>query len=198
MIEWLEHIDRELFLLLNGLHSPLFDWLMARISAKLTWAPLYALILFWIFRRFGWKRALVAIFTIVLLITAVDQTALHVFKNTFERFRPSHNLELQGLVHHVDGYKGGQYGFVSNHAANSFGLAVFLALLFRLRWFSWAILGWAALVSYSRIYLGVHYPSDIVGGALLGSLIAYLAWLLYGLLCRKLMGNVEGHKKNRP
>ena len=99
------------------------------------------------------------------------------------RYRPSHNLNLQGLVHSVNGYTGGLYGFVSSHAANSFGIAIFTALFLKNRWYWNLILLWAVLVSYSRIYLGVHYPSDVLSGAFLG---AFWAGILF-LLTRKLL-----------
>ena len=173
MIEYLEHIDRALFLTLNGWHSPFLDYVMWYVSARIYWIPLYIILLVMIFRRFGWKNTLVIILTISAVIAATDQTAYHFFKLTFERLRPSHNPEIEHLVHSVNGYKGGVYGFVSNHAANSFALAVFVSLIFRTRWVILGMLFWAVLIGYSRIYLGVHYPGDIIGGVILGSAFAF-------------------------
>jgi undecaprenyl-diphosphatase len=116
-----------------------------------------------------------------LVVTLADQTSVHLFKNVFERLRPCHNPEIRELIHLAASKCYGKFGFVSSHAANSFGVAVFLALAFKTRWFSWFILAWALLVSYSRIYLGVHYPADIIVGGLLGAVCGYAVWnLLYG------------------
>lgn len=93
------------------------------------------------------------------------------------RYRPSHNFDLQGLVHLVNGYSGGLFGFVSSHAANSFGIAIFTALFLKNKWYWIFILLWAVLVSYSRIYLGVHYPADIIGGMVLGCFWAVIIFL---------------------
>jgi undecaprenyl-diphosphatase len=121
---------------------------------------------------------------IVLAITLADQISVKCFKFVFERLRPSHNPEIKNQVNILNGYRGGQFGFVSSHAANTFALAAFTTRLFRNRYFAWFIFIWAAVVSYSRIYLGVHYPLDILGGAILGMILGYLVFYLY-----KLAGN---------
>ena len=119
----------------------------------------------------------------IILITLSDSVAARVIKESVQRLRPTHNPAIESLVHIVNDYRGGSYGFVSNHASNTFALAVFLSLLFRNRYFSIGILIWAAVVSYSRIYLGVHYPGDIIGGALLGVGWAYgVYWCLQRFL----------------
>ncbi len=116
----------------------------------------------------------------IVLIAISDLTSVHLFKNVFQRYRPSHNIDLQNLVHLVDGYTGGQFGFVSSHATNTMALAVFMivSLSFEKKIFIALLLFWAMLVSYSRVYLGVHYPSDVVVGMMLGALLAFMIHFL--------------------
>lgn len=181
MLEKLIQIDTNLFLFLNGLHLPFLDPVMVFFSGKLTWLPLYLILIFFLYRKFGW-RVVWPLLGVVLVVTLADQTSVHLFKNVFQRFRPCHNPEIKDLIHLAAGKCYGKYGFVSSHAANTFGVAVFLSLIFKRRWFSISILLWAALVSYSRIYLGVHYPGDIIVGAMLGAVCGYASWnLLYGI-----------------
>jgi undecaprenyl-diphosphatase len=180
MLETILNFDTDLFLFLNGLNSPFWDPLMIFFSGKLIWLPLFLLIYF-MYRVFGW-RLVWPLIGVALVVALADQTSVHLFKNVFERLRPCHNPEIKELVHLAAGRCGGRFGFVSSHAANSFGVAVFLSLLFKRRWFSISILVWAALVSYSRIYLGVHYPADIFFGGLLGATCGYAVWnLLVGI-----------------
>ncbi|MCG8700189.1 MAG: phosphatase PAP2 family protein [Bacteroidales bacterium] len=181
MLEYLDSIDKQLFLWLNSFHSPFWDGIMKFISGKIEWAPLYAIILAVLIYRFRMK-ALYIIPAIILTILLADRLSVLAFKEVVCRLRPSHAPDITPLVHIVDGYRGGSYGFVSSHAANSFGLATVLAFIFRNKYFNIFIFFWAALVSYSRIYLGVHYPGDILGGALLGAACgSFSAWLLFYL-----------------
>lgn len=190
MIAWLLEADQAFFLFLNGLHHPWLDPVMVFISGKFSWLPLYLLLLFFIIRQYGWESVRILLF-IALLISMSDQLSVKAFKLVFERLRPCHEPELQGLIHLASGRCGGSFGFVSSHAANSFALASFVFLLFKTNWKYTGMFafGWAAVVSYSRIYLGVHYPADILGGALLGIACGYFVWLLYQLskryLCRQ-------------
>ncbi|MBE0640207.1 MAG: phosphatase PAP2 family protein [Bacteroidales bacterium] len=182
VIDLLNKIDTWLFLLLNGLHNPFFDELMFWISYKYTWIPLYAFLLFLLARKYK-INALWLLLFVALLITFSDQVSVFV-KNYFERLRPCHNSELELLIHSVRGKCGGKYGFVSSHAANSFGLVVFLLPFLKSYWkyFSISLILWAAIVSYSRIYLGVHYPGDVAGGAVLGASAAIIFLKIYFLL----------------
>ena len=185
MLDRLIELDQKLFLFLNGLHSEGLDPVMVWISGKFTWWPFYLLLLAFLIWKRGWKMIPLAIL-IALCVTLADQISVHLFKEVFERLRPSREPDLQGLVHIVNGYRGGQFGFVSSHAANSFSIAMLLALTIRKGWF-WALMFfWAALVSYSRIYLGVHYPGDIIGGAILGVLIGWGVYLIQGYLLKVL------------
>tara|TARA_R110002049_G_scaffold227347_7_gene399517 strand:+ start:3952 stop:4530 length:579 start_codon:yes stop_codon:yes gene_type:complete len=172
MLDQLISIDKSLFLKLNGLGAPHLDSLMVFLSGKLEWIPLYAILLFLMFRQYRLKGFYV-LFFVTLLIVASDQLSVHLFKNVFERFRPCHDPTLEGMVYIVKNKCGGKFGFVSSHATNTFALATFLGLILKNRILYVGLLIWAALVSYSRVYLGVHFPLDIFGGAILGILIAY-------------------------
>ena len=184
MLEFLHTIDKNLFLFLNSLHNDFFDGLMWWISAKYSWIPFYALIIGALIYKYRIK-SLIIIVAVALLITASDQGSVHLFKNVFERLRPCHNPELQDLVHLVNDRCGGKFGFVSSHAANVFALASFLIPLFRIRWVTIVLVSWAAIVSYSRVYLGVHYPGDIIGGAIFGWIVGYgFAWGVGEVLLR--------------
>ncbi|MCF8364980.1 MAG: phosphatase PAP2 family protein [Bacteroidales bacterium] len=174
MIETLNHIDTQVFIFLNSQHNSFFDFLMYWISNKYVWIPFYAFLIYLIIKKYK-KQSWLILLLIAILITASDQLSVFM-KNYFQRPRPCHQDELQALVHLVNNKCGGAYGFVSSHASNSFALAVFLIPFFKpnYRHFSFLILSWALLVAYSRIYLGVHFPGDIIGGALTGMLLGYI------------------------
>jgi undecaprenyl-diphosphatase len=178
MLDFLDHTDRTLFLFLNDLHSPFWDQVMWWISERFIWLPLYLLITGYLIYRYKWK-IIVILILVALLITMSDQGSVHLFKEVFKRLRPCHNPEISHLVHIVRGHCGGQYGFVSSHAANSFAVASYSLLLIRNRYYTVFIIFWALLVSYSRIYLGVHYPGDILGGAILGIVLGYVVYRLF-------------------
>jgi len=178
MTDLLISFDTWLFLLLNNLHSEVLDPIMVWISGKFTWIPLYLILLALVIRKHQLKSILIVVPFIFLLITASDQISVHLFKNLFERLRPCHNSELKDFIHLL-GNCGGQYGFLSSHASNTFALATFLILLMKHRAYLYTLVIWAGLVSYSRIYLGVHYPADILAGACLGILTGILIWKLF-------------------
>ena len=181
MLEWLNNIDVRLFLFLNGIHSEFWDPVMVFTSGRLSWIPLYAFILYLIIKKYK-KKSWIIVLSIIVLITLSDQISVHFFKNIFERLRPCKNPEFKEIIHVVNDRCGGNYGFVSSHAANTFALAIFTLLLLNSRLYSIAIISWATLVSYSRIYLGRHYPGDVIGGALLGILIGYIVYYIYKLV----------------
>ena len=186
MIEVLNIWDVELLLFLNGLNNSFFDWLMYWISVKWVWIPLYAFLLYLIIKEYKWK-SLVILLLVAILITLSDQLSVHLFKNTIHRLRPCHNPAIMDLVHLVKDHCGGMYGFVSSHAANSFALAVFLIGLLgkRFKYFTVLILLWAVLISYSRIYLGVHYPGDVIVGGIFGAILGFILLLILNKIINK-------------
>lgn len=176
MLESLIELDQQLFLWLNGLHADWLDPIMLFITKRNPWIPLYALILFLVIRKLKWQSWSM-ILAFALLITLADQAASGFFKPFFERLRPCHEPAIQDLVHMVKGC-GGQYGFASSHASNTFALAFFLWFIYRNN-YAKIMIGWAVVVSYSRIYVGVHYPGDIIMGAILGVIAAVITYQLY-------------------
>jgi undecaprenyl-diphosphatase len=178
MLEKLNAIDTKLFLWLNSHHSPFWDQIMWHISGKVEWVPFYLILVGYIIYRYR-LNSIYIILALALAVTLADQLAVKAFKEVFERLRPSNNPGIKDLVHIVNNYRGGSYGFVSNHAANTFALATFLVFLFKNRIFSVTIIFWACIVSYSRVYLGVHYPGDVMCGAILGILCSWLVYSLY-------------------
>ncbi len=186
MIQYLAEIDKEIFLFLNSFYSPFWDKIMWWVSLKYVWVPLYAGVLFFIFYLRRYKTAILAVLSLILLVTITDQTSVHLFKQVFERLRPCHDPQIGHLVHIVNNKCGGQFGFVSSHAANTFGFATFTSLFFRNRYFSVFIILWASMVSYSRIYLGVHYTGDIIGGIILGIFCGYIVYRLYVMIVQKI------------
>ena len=186
-ILWLSDIDARLLLIVNGAHSPFFDSVMWCISGRWIWVPFYAVLAYLLFRRMSWKRASICLVTIGLIILAADQTCATLIRPEIGRLRPANlNNPLSSFVHVVNGYRGGRYGFPSCHAANTFALAMFMSLVFRNKRFTVMMFSWAIVVSYSRMYLGVHYFGDLFCGATIGSLFAVLFYYLQNYLFKRL------------
>lgn len=199
MLEQLLHIDTEVLLAINGWHAPWADTLMWIISAKATWIPLYVLLiglLIWRYRQpvptaVKWLHrvpaCVVMIVVIALAVGAADFIASGILKDWVARPRPSRVPELEGLLHLVNGYKSGRYGFVSSHAANTMACALLFSLIWRNKIATCGLMLWVAANCYSRMYLGVHYPLDILGGLTVGALVAVGAFALLrslGVVCR--------------
>jgi undecaprenyl-diphosphatase len=163
---------------MNQCHTPLWDNFFWIYSGMIVWIPLYAAMIYLIVKQGGFKSFWIILALIVTIILC-DQISSGFFKPFFERLRPSRDPSLKDLVQLVGKYRGGKYGFISSHAANSFGLAMFLTLLFKRKALSLFIFAWAIINAYSRIYLGVHYPGDIIGGIVVGTLLAWLVYKIY-------------------
>ncbi|MEN9997284.1 MAG: hypothetical protein RI922_274 [Bacteroidota bacterium] len=183
MIEFLEEIDRSIVVAINGWNSPFMDEVMWWISARITWIPLYLLLLFIAYKSLSRNQLFLFLGLIGLTIALTDLTSVHLFKNVFLRYRPSHNLLLTDHLHYYlikpgEYYKGGEYGFISSHAANFFAIITFVSLVLRARYpkLIYPLLFIGILIAYSRIYLGVHYLSDVMVGGLVGSAIAFLVY----------------------
>ena len=178
MLEWLDQLDKQIFLYFNAFNSPHSDQIWIWITNIPTWIPLYILLLFFVIKVFK-IDSLYVIAGLLLVILASDQFTSSFMKPFFGRLRPCHDLEIGYLVH-VAKNCGGQFGFASGHSANSFGIAIFTWLVFRSYWSgTWLIFIWAITVAFSRIMVGVHYPGDILVGGFVGT---FFGWLIFKLL----------------
>jgi undecaprenyl-diphosphatase len=177
MIETLESFDQQLLLCINGANTPLLDLVFYNLSKVWASFPIYLFAMYLLYRKYGWRRMLVCVFVICCAIGLADLISTECFKKVICRYRPTHNLDIGDFVHVVNGYRGGMYGFVSSHAANMFAFTVGASLYLRTRLWTIVFLVWSLLVCYSRMYLGVHYPADILCGAILGSVIAYVSYV---------------------
>ncbi len=175
MIEYLDEIDANALLAINGLNDAFQDVFWWLVSAK--WASLLlVLALVWVLLHQNRRHALLVLAMLVLAFVMADQISSGLIKHLVERLRPTHDPDLESMVHVINGYRGGMYGFVSSHAANSFAAVTLLSLIMRHRLVTCSLLTWALLQCYSRMYLGVHYPGDILGGIIVGSLVGWLVW----------------------
>ncbi len=190
MLEWITHIDQQLFFQINHcMSNDFFDAVMPWFRNKYFWAPLYAIILFFIIRKHKLQALYVIGFALLTLILA-DQLSAHVIKPIVGRLRPCNNPDISEMVH-LRGACGSGFSFVSSHATNHFALALFFISVFARPsnrfYITLFFLFWAALVSFAQVYVGVHFPLDVLGGALLGTLIGYgIGWLNMFVLCHRI------------
>lgn len=180
MLETLQQLDQQILLTLNGLHTPFLDQFMWIFTGKWTWIPMYATILFILCKNFNFYVTAFTVIAIALTVTYADQVCATLIRPLAERMRPSNlNNPLSEFIHIVNGKRGGRYGFPSCHAANSFALAFFVMLFFKQRKLTFFIMSWAIINSYSRVYIGVHYPGDLLAGMLVGLSGALIIYYLY-------------------
>ncbi len=192
MLEKLHFWDLSLLFALNHHHTPLWDWLMWHFSGNLLWLPLYFFVIYLLIKEFR-RQSLWLIAIVILTVGVADITSVHIFKEAIQRLRPCHDPLLAGQIVLVHNHCGGLYGFFSSHASNTFTLATITSLLIRKRYFTILMFVWASVVSISRVYLGVHYPSDILAGAVWGMIIGYLSYVIV----KSLILSTNGKSKNR-
>lgn len=191
MFELLKGIDRDLLLSINARHNQWMDVVMFYISGIWICLPLFMYWFSLFLKKYELKKVMILVFFLIALITLTDQTSNRV-KHSVKRYRPTHNIEIKDQIHLVNDYHGGQYGFFSGHAANTFGIAMLLFLLFKehsilLRS---SFFAWAGITAYSRLYLGVHYPSDILVGIIVGLIWGYVIYQLIQFTFKKYVDEV--------
>lgn len=195
-MEQLVELDREIFLFLNNLGNPTWDDFWNFVTNKFASIPFYALLVFFMYKALGLKRTLLTLLLVAGLITITDQLS-NFFKHFFERPRPCRQEGVMEYARFV-AVRCGRYGYFSAHAASSAALTIFLGLILKNYWkhIFYVLIFWALLVSYSRIYIGVHYPGDVLTGWILGILIGYLFFLLHKYLLKKYFVNpiASGHR----
>lgn len=185
-MEQIISLDKELFLILNNLGTPAWDGFWVFMSERTYWIPFYIILLYILHRCFGIKRTLLILALTLLLVLVTDQLTGFI-KGYFQRPRPCFTLEFEGIMRGVSCEGRGKFGFTSAHASNHFGVALLLGLIFRekIKWMIWLLLIWAAFISYSRVYLGVHFPLDILCGMFVGLSIALIFYWFYNKILRK-------------
>ena len=168
-------VDSDIVVWINGHHNAFLDELMWIISYPFTWIPLYVLllVLLW-FKLRNWRQFIIVLIGFVIAVGLSDFISSGLLKPIVCRLRPTYEITSLHLVHD---YRGGLYGFCSSHAANSMAVAMLFSLIYRKKIVTALMMLWVTIVCYSRLYLGVHYPTDIIGGLFVGCLLAAVVWL---------------------
>jgi undecaprenyl-diphosphatase len=198
MLENILDYERDAFFWLNSRHTLFENQFMWLFSGKIVWIPLVVAFIATLFYKNlkYWKETLVFLAAVALVITLCDQFSSGICKPLFVRFRPTHHPEFMDEVQTVFGYRGGSYGFISSHATNAFGFATLTSLIFRYRFYSIMLYLWATVNSYSRIYLGVHFISDIIPGIVMGFFFGWIVFKFYVFVCKKLPADNTGIGNN--
>jgi len=178
--------DIELLIYLNNLGTVQWDGFWLFVTNKYSAIPLYLFLLYFTYKYYGLKKTLVVVLFVVLLITVSDQTS-NLFKYGFKRLRPCHDNNISHLVRLVKSRCGGLYSYFSAHAANSMAIAIFFGLLLRdkFKYILYILIVWAFLVAYSRVYIGVHFPLDVLTGMFLGLLNGVILFKLLQLVLNR-------------
>ncbi|MDD4847772.1 MAG: phosphatase PAP2 family protein [Bacteroidales bacterium] len=193
MFEQILQCDQDLLLFLNSLHCTFGDYFFWYATNMLYWIPLYVFFIYMLYRQYG-KKIWLPLLLLAVTIVLTDQTS-NLIKHLVERLRPTHNPGIAHLVQIINDYRGGHFSFPSGHATNTFGVAVFFFRVIPQRrwWLTLALFGWCTIMTYSRIYLGVHYPLDIICGAILGTVLA----LCTGWMCLKIYQKMNNQCKTK-
>ena len=181
---WLP-IERDWFLAMNKVQTDFLDNMFWVITEEIVWIILLIVVAALFFYKRPWKEGALMLVFLVFAVFLFDQFSSSIFKPYFERLRPTHHPDFKDIVLTVKGYRSKGFSFVSGHATNSFGTALFLSLYYAKRWIVFPIYTWAILFSYSRIYMGLHFITDIVGGMVVGSIIASVTYMLFNILRKK-------------
>ena len=180
-------MDEMILLWVNGHNTDLLDTFMTIFTHRFAWIPLYIAVAYAVVRTLGWQRGLMYILAVVAAIVAADQLCGSVIRPAIGRLRPSNpDNPISEMIHIVNGYRGGKYGMPSCHAANTAAFLTIIALRFRHRWMMLTLTLWMIGQCYSRMYLGVHYPTDLIAGATLGTTCSLIIYFVYSYIHRHL------------
>ncbi len=198
-LQTINHWDTSIFLAINGLHNSYWDNFMEMFSGRYIWLPLYLSIAYVMFRRFPWRVNLACLLVLALVITINDQLSGSLIRSSVGRLRPTNPANpISPLVHIVDGYRGGRFGFPSAHAANCWGLTFFMLYVFRRHLLTATLVVWACLTCWSRMYLGVHYFGDVLAGTLIGFITASIVYYVFQRSLHQVTETFKPYQEDAP